>query len=249
MRAGRVAIFAFGFAAGMAVLAVVLWVSGALHAPSGRPVQAATTTVVAPPGAMPAPAPTAPASPLPEAPAISPSTASSAPAAIGSAPVLPPHPPGSVSKGEAERLAPERTLDHPIIPVQGVKAAQLTDTFNSARGARKHEALDIMAPRNTPVIAAVEGNVVKLFHSKLGGVTVYQFDDSQQYCYYYAHLDRYAPGLTEGTLLRQGQVLGYVGSTGNASAEAPHLHFEVHKLGPEKKWWQGEPLNPFGLLR
>ena len=105
-----------------------------------------------------------------------------------------------------------------------------------------------MAPRGTPVIAAVEGNVVKLFHSKLGGTTVYQFDDSRTYCYYYAHLERYAPGLAEGTLLRQGEVLGYVGSTGNAQANAPHLHFEVHKLGPEKKWWKGEALDPLTLL-
>ena len=152
-------------------------------------------------------------------------------------------------EGEADRAAPEPIPDHPIIPVEGVSAKQLVDTFQAPRDGRKHEALDIMAPRGTPVKAAVEGNVVKLFHSKLGGVTVYQFDDSQKYCYYYAHLDHYASGLSEGTLLRKGQVFAYVGSTGNASSAAPHLHFEIHKLGPDKKWWTGQPVNPFAMLR
>jgi murein DD-endopeptidase MepM/ murein hydrolase activator NlpD len=91
--------------------------------------------------------------------------------------------------------------------------------------------------------------VVKLFTSKLGGVTVYQFDDSRTYCYYYAHLDGYATGLKENTLLRMGEVLGYVGSTGNASPEAPHLHFEVTRLGPDKEWWRGTPIDPLPLLR
>ncbi|MDR3702986.1 MAG: M23 family metallopeptidase [Candidatus Sulfopaludibacter sp.] len=154
----------------------------------------------------------------------------------------------SPAQGEAERSAPEPVPGHPIIPVQGIAASQLTDNFNDRRDGRRHDALDIPAPRGTPVIAAVEGNVVKLFHSKLGGTTVYQFDDSRTYCYYYAHLERYATGLAEGTLLRQAEVLGYVGSTGNAQANAPHLHFEVHKLGPEKKWWQGESLDPLKLL-
>ncbi len=152
------------------------------------------------------------------------------------------------AQGEAERSVPESIPDRLVVPVQGINAGQLHDTFNDRRDGRKHDALDIMAPRGTPVIAAVEGNVVKLFHSKLGGTTVYQFDDSRTYCYYYAHLERYAPGLAEGTLLRQGEVLGYVGSTGNAQASAPHLHFEVHKLGPEKEWWKGEALDPLTLL-
>ncbi len=141
-----------------------------------------------------------------------------------------------------------RDTDHPIVPVQGVSKGELRDNFTSPRGSHEHEALDIMAPKGTPVVAAVEGNVVKLFHSKLGGTTLYQFDDAQVFCYYYAHLERYATGLKEGTLLRQGQVLGYVDSTGNASPDAPHLHFEIHKLGPEKKWWKGEAIDPFPLL-
>jgi murein DD-endopeptidase MepM/ murein hydrolase activator NlpD len=134
-------------------------------------------------------------------------------------------------------------------PIAGLKAAVIHDTYDETRGTdRVHEALDIMAPRGTPVLAAVEGNVVKVFESKQGGHTVYQFDNAGEYCYYYAHLDRYAPGLREGMLLRQGDVLGYVGSTGNASADAPHLHFAIFRLGPDKKWWEGEPINPYPLV-
>jgi murein DD-endopeptidase MepM/ murein hydrolase activator NlpD len=116
------------------------------------------------------------------------------------------------------------------------------------RGGHRHEALDIMAPRGTPVLAADEGNVAKLFLSKPGGLTVYQFDGSQTYCYYYAHLDHYAPGLKEGTLLRKGEVLGYVGSSGDASAGAPHLHFTIFKLGPDRHWWQGTAIDPYEFL-
>jgi murein DD-endopeptidase MepM/ murein hydrolase activator NlpD len=125
----------------------------------------------------------------------------------------------------------------------------LNDTFSDNRDGHAHEALDIMARRGTPVVAAAEGNVVKLFNSKQGGLTVYQFDDSQTYCYYYAHLDRYAQGLREGVLLRPGDVLGYVGSSGNASPGAPHLHFAVFRLGPEKEWWVGTAIDPLPLIR
>jgi murein DD-endopeptidase MepM/ murein hydrolase activator NlpD len=135
------------------------------------------------------------------------------------------------------------------MPLAGIDPRKLADTFNDARDGRKHEALDIPAPRGTPVLAVAQGNVAKLFTSKPGGLTVYQFDDSRTYCYYYAHLDRYASGLQEGTLLRPGQTLGYVGSTGNASAKAPHLHFAVFKLGPEKKWWVGTAIDPLPMLR
>jgi len=105
-----------------------------------------------------------------------------------------------------------------------------------------------MAARGTPVVAVGEGNVVKLFNSKPGGLTVYQFDDTQTWCFYYAHLDHYAQGLKEGTLLRKGDILGYVGSSGNASANAPHLHFTIFKLGPEKHWSQGMAIDPYPLL-
>ena len=136
-----------------------------------------------------------------------------------------------------------------VIPVQGVQAAKLVDTFTQSRGAgRLHDAIDIMAARGTPVLAVADGRVAKLFNSKPGGNTVYQFDRAEKLAYYYAHLDRYADGLVEGKMLKRGEVLGYVGSTGNASPDAPHLHFAVFVLGPEKKWWQGTAVNPYPLL-
>jgi murein DD-endopeptidase MepM/ murein hydrolase activator NlpD len=136
-----------------------------------------------------------------------------------------------------------------LLPVAGVKPSQLTDTFNQARGSeRRHEALDIMAARGTPVVAAVDGKVEKLFTSKQGGLTIYEFDPTATHAYYYAHLDRYAAGLVEGMPLKRGDVIGYVGSTGNANPEAPHLHFAIFELGPEKHWWQGTAINPYPLL-
>jgi murein DD-endopeptidase MepM/ murein hydrolase activator NlpD len=130
-----------------------------------------------------------------------------------------------------------------------VPASKLTDTFTQSRGTgRLHDAIDIMAARGTPVLAVADGRVAKLFTSKPGGLTVYQFDGEEKLAYYYAHLDRYADGLAEGRVLKRGEVLGYVGSTGNASPDAPHLHFAVMVLGPEKHWWQGTAVNPYPLL-
>lgn len=183
-------------------------------------------------------APTAPGVPPPIEPRPAP-----LPAAKPPVPATPPDQPPA----QADRAVqtPTRPL---LIPVQGASAVDLRDNFDEARGGHPHEALDIAAPRGTPVLATDEGNVVKLFNSKAGGLTVYQFDDSRSYCYYYAHLDRYATGLKEGTLLRQGDILGYVGSSGNAPADAPHLHFAIFKLGPEKQWWQGTAVNPYPIL-
>jgi murein DD-endopeptidase MepM/ murein hydrolase activator NlpD len=136
-----------------------------------------------------------------------------------------------------------------LIPVEGIKLAQLLDNFDQPRGKeRHHEALDIMAPKGTRVIAAADGKVVKLFNSKPGGLTVYQFDPSEKYAYYYAHLDRYADGVKEGTVLKRGELVGYVGSTGNANKDAPHLHFAVVELTPKKEWWKGSPVNPYPML-
>ena len=136
------------------------------------------------------------------------------------------------------------------IPVSGVGQADLTNTFGDDRaaGERRHEALDIPAARGTPVVAVEDGRVEKLFTSEPGGLTIYQFDPTRAYAYYYAHLDRYADGLAEGQLIKRGQVIGYVGSTGNASPNAPHLHFAIFKLGPEKRWYEGTPINPFTVF-
>jgi peptidoglycan LD-endopeptidase LytH len=138
-----------------------------------------------------------------------------------------------------------------LIPVAGVEAAGLRSSFDDGRngGRRRHEAIDILAPRGTQVLAALDGRIVKLFTSAAGGLTIYQFDVDERYCYYYAHLDGYAPGLAEGLMVRRGDTIGYVGTTGNAQESTPHLHFAIFKLGPEKQWSEGEPVDPFPVLR
>ena len=135
-----------------------------------------------------------------------------------------------------------------LMPVRGVDPARLQDNYSQARGEAAHGALDIMAPRGTPVVAVADGRIAKLFTSKPGGLTVYQFDASERLVYYYAHLDRYAPGLKEGLRLRRGDPVGAVGSTGNAAPDAPHLHFAVHVLGADRAWWKGTPVNPYPLI-
>ncbi len=137
------------------------------------------------------------------------------------------------------------------IPVTGVKAAQLTDTFTQARagGARVHDAIDIMAAEGTPVIAATQGTVEKLYFSHGGGgISAYLRSPDQQWTYYYAHLSAYAPGLHEGQRLLRGAPVGFVGHTGNASPDGPHLHFAINRMAPGEKWYQGTPINPYPLL-
>jgi len=160
----------------------------------------------------------------------------------------PPTPPAA--SAEPTAAVPANSAADLLIPVQGVTRDQLQDTFTDARSqGRRHDAIDILAPAGTPVLAVADGSVEKLFDSERGGLTVYQFEPSGRYAYYYAHLQSYADGLAEKQPIRRGQVLGYVGSTGNADPGAPHLHFEVHRLGPERQWWKGESLNPYPLLR
>jgi len=161
---------------------------------------------------------------------------------------IPPPPPEKavVQRAEAE-IAPSGLA----IPVAGVRAGQLSDTYSQARagGARIHDAIDIMAPRGTPVVAAAAGTVEKLFFSRGGGgITAYVRSADGRWIYYYAHLDSYAPGLHEGQRLGRGDPIGAVGSTGNASAEGPHLHFAINAMGPTDRWWQGRPINPYPLL-
>jgi len=136
------------------------------------------------------------------------------------------------------------------MPILGLPQSALKDTYEEGRGGgrRKHEALDILAPRGSPVVAVDDGFVAKLFLSVPGGITVYQFDPTSTWCYYYAHLDRWAEGLREGQTLRRGDVVGYVGTTGNAPKDAPHLHFAVSRLGPERRWWVSTPIDPYPIL-
>jgi peptidoglycan LD-endopeptidase LytH len=134
-------------------------------------------------------------------------------------------------------------------PINGLALTDLRDSFEEVHNGHRHEAIDIMEPRGTPVHAVASGTIRKLFLSKPGGNTIYQFDETGVYCYYYAHLDRYAEGLREGVRVERGDVIGFVGATGNADARAPHLHFAIFELGPEKQWWKGNPVDPYpGLL-
>jgi peptidoglycan LD-endopeptidase LytH len=135
------------------------------------------------------------------------------------------------------------------VPVQGVRRTQLRDTFEERRGAgRKHKAIDIMAPWGTPVLAVDDGRIAKISSNRGGGLALYQADPTGRFVYYYAHLAGYADDLREGQAVRRGDVIAYVGATGNAPATAPHLHFAVMLLAPERRWWGGEAVNPYGAL-
>lgn len=135
------------------------------------------------------------------------------------------------------------------IPVAGIGASDLRSSFHDPRsGGRRHEAIDILAPRGTAVLAVLDGRIAKLFTSAAGGLTIYQFDADERFCYYYAHLDAYNAGLAEGQIVRRGQTIGFVGTTGNAPPGTPHLHFAIFALGPDKRWWEGEPIDPFPVL-
>lgn len=146
--------------------------------------------------------------------------------------------------------ATELRARHLLIPIAGVEPSMLRDSFEEARDhARHHEALDILAPRNTAVRAVEGGTIAKLFLSKAGGITIYQFDPTETYAYYYAHLERYAPDLREHATVTAGEIIGYVGTSGNAPPNTPHLHFAIFKLTADKHWWQGEAINPFRVWR
>ncbi len=134
-------------------------------------------------------------------------------------------------------------------PIRGLALADLRDMFQEVHNGHAHEAIDILEPRGTPVRAVVPGTVRKLFLSKPGGNTIYEFDEMEIYCYYYAHLDGYAKELREGMRVKRGDIIGFVGSTGNADARTPHLHFAIFELGPEKQWWKGKAIDPYpGLV-
>jgi len=243
MRLRVFAAFVLGFAVGVLCLAAGLWRFGGLRITDWR-----LSTLHQPPPTVPldlngmmaeaksVQGETPPAPPLTDYAQPAPPPAQSAP---------------PTAQGTADRMTPEALgkPPHLAMPIAGIDPRKLTGNFQEMRDGRKHEALDIMAPRGTPILAAEEGNVAKLFKSKQGGLTVYQFDNSGQWCLYYAHLDHYATGLKEGTLLHKGEVLGYVGTSGDAPPNAPHLHFALFKLGPDKKWWSGTAVDPLPLLQ
>ncbi len=135
------------------------------------------------------------------------------------------------------------------LPINGISAESLKGSFNEMRGETHHEAVDILAPRNTPVHALEDGTIAKLFLSKFGGNTIYQIDPAGEYVYYYAHLEAYEPTIKEGGKVKRGQVIGFVGTSGNAPPNSPHLHLSISILTPEKKWWQARAVDPYEVYK
>ncbi|GGY42235.1 M23 family metallopeptidase [Pseudoduganella albidiflava] len=224
----------------LGVVGAVLWL--------GRDVP---PTIATEPAPAPAPAPAGPPAAAP-APAPAAGTPATPPAGVPlPAKDLPEvQPPAPVDPATTSfDIDVKPSIGPLLLPVAGVSPREVTDTFNQPRGTeRQHQALDIPAPKGTPVLAVADGKIVKLFTSKPGGLTVYQFDPSEKYAYYYAHLDSYAPELKEGNTIRRGQMIGYVGVTGNSDPNAPHLHFAIFELKADKKWWEGTPINPYPYL-
>jgi murein DD-endopeptidase MepM/ murein hydrolase activator NlpD len=182
--------------------------------------------------ADPAARPAAPRNPRPAAPLSSDTPAAS---------------PSILAAEESSRSAVDALQHHNLrVPLDNVDIASMKGAFTQRRdGTRQHEAVDLLAPRNTPIHAVERGTIVKLFTSKAGGTTIYQFDPTERFCYYYAHLERYAPGLREGQYVSRGEVIGYVGTSGNAPPDTPHLHFAIFELTPEKHWWEGRAIDPY----
>lgn len=218
----------FFFASAALTLSIVMWMLSRSATPA-RDATPSPTTAASPT-----------ASPLPDS---SPSPTAS----IAPPPLLQEEP------DPANTPAPSPTpgvLFKLIVPVAGIKADQLRDTFNEARSeGRVHNALDIMAPRGAEVLAATNGRIIKLFSSARGGIAIYQLSGDEKTVLYYAHLERYAGGLGEGRVANQGQVIGYVGDTGNAGAGNYHLHFAMWTVTDPKRYWEGVNINPFPLLR
>src|ERR1051325_2184814 len=167
-------------------------------------------------------------------------------APVATAPPFPPPPPVSPTPSTSNFVGTASL----IIPVAGVKPEQLIDTFDAARSeGRVHDAIDIPAAAETPVLAAADGKILKLFQSERGGTTIYQLSADQKFIFYYAHLSHYADGLTEGQFVPQGQVIAYVGDTGNAGAGNYHLHFSIAIVTDPKRYWEGTNINPYPLLQ
>lgn len=184
------------------------------------------------------------ASPTAEAAAPSPVTTPTHTTPSGLPAQAPPTP--SASDAHATNAAPAGAL---LIPVAGIRPEQLQDTYTQSRSAgRTHNSIDIMAPRNTPVLAATDGQIIKLFNSERGGITLYQLGTDKRTVYYYAHLERYADGITENRFARRGEIIGYVGDSGNAGRDNCHLHFSIWTITDPKRFWDGENVNPYPLL-
>jgi murein DD-endopeptidase MepM/ murein hydrolase activator NlpD len=233
---GRRVLFlvAFAFLAGMAVMALIMRASQTLSAVIVSAPADADVIVEAPPDKQ------VDVNVKPSLREVPPAVAS---------PPMHRSPGASTPVISADPIAELRQRDL-ALPVHGITRRDIRDGFNEMRGgARRHEAIDVLAPRHTPVLAVEDGTVGRLFLSEAGGITVYQFDPTERYVYYYAHLENYAAGLKEKSAVKRGETIGYVGTSGNAPRDTPHLHFAIFKMTDEKKWWQGTPIDPYSVLR
>jgi len=177
-------------------------------------------------------------------PAVAPRSGAPIPAAVPAEDAAEaPAPVSAISDSDVQRLRGRKLF----MPVEGFDLGRLRDGFHEPRSDHVHAAIDLLAPRGTRVRAVDDGVVRKLLVTGRGGISIYQFDSEGRYCYFYAHLERYVPFLSEGKPVRKGDVLGYVGNTGNAAGGAPHLHFAIFRLDDDAKWWSGTPVNPFPL--
>ncbi len=233
MRARTAAVFLAGFLLGALFLYYLLWRTGGLVA--GHPLTLTTRDIADKVSTSPPRLPTIPFPTPTAAPSARP--ASDPPLTASPAALTTPSLSAFTLSGDAVAM-----------PVEGAGRQDLHDSFADARDGHRHEAIDILAPRGTPVDAAVDGSIAKLFTSARGGLTIYEFDRASGYCYYYAHLDRYADGLREGQIVRRGQRIGYVGTTGDAPPQTPHLHFTIFRLGPDHRWWEGVAIDPYPAL-
>ena len=180
---------------------------------------------------------------------VRPSATNSAPAALNADSLTAPVSPDDSSAARPTTAELVKLSDALIVPVAGVQPKDLLDTFDAPRGTRRHNALDIPAPRGTPVLSATDGRVQRLFTSEAGGLMVYASDTTGHFVLMYAHLDRYAEGLTDTTTLRRGDTIGFVGTTGNAPPDVPHLHFAIARTNDVTRWWSGTPIDPRPLLQ
>ncbi len=157
---------------------------------------------------------------------------------------------GETDSGPQVPRAPAPPAGSLSIPVEGVARAALADGWRVSPSSRHgHHAIDIPAPAGTPVLAVADGRIEKLSEGERGGAAIYERSRDGGTIYFYAHLDHYAPALAEGQAVSAGQVIAAVGTTGDAEAGAPHLHFEVHRMAPGEAWWQGREVNPYPLLK
>lgn len=157
-------------------------------------------------------------------------------------------PPSASAPQNQTAIAALRSMNLQI-PIDGFNPEKIKGSFYEMRGGQMHKASDFLSPRFTPIHAVSDGQIAKLFLSKAGGNTIYEFDPSKRFDFYYAHLQSYAPGLKDGAKVKKGQVIGFVGTSGNAPPGTPHLHFSIEVLGPDKRWWQGTPVDPYEVFR